>query len=188
MYFVYDTETSGLPRKRKTSYKDNDAYSTCRIVSIAWVVLDAKYEIMTSKYYVVKPSSESIPFSAASIAIHGISNELAQETGIMFNDVVTALTNDIKCCKTLVAHNISFDFGVLLHELNLGGYDSVIHHIFNMNRICTMHEGKKVLGLKKFPRLAELYALLFDGDQFEKAHHALADTEACVKCFIKMNL
>ena len=186
MYFVFDTETSGLPKGRNPCFSDNDAYSSCRIVSIAWIVIDKDFNIENKGYFVVKPSPGCV-ISPGSIAIHGITNEKAHATGYSFSDVSKMMQNDLERCDTLVAHNISFDFGVLLHEFHQVQSNKLVHQMFMMKRVCTMMDGKKLLGVKKWPKLIELYAALFDGAQIQNAHNAMVDTEACADCFIKMN-
>lgn len=181
MYFIFDTETSGLPKKRMANYKDTDAYSTCRIVSIAWVVLGTDLEQVSRGTFLVKPKDFIIPESAT--AIHGITNEEAYNNGYSMTDVVQVLRDDLLKCTHLVAHNISFDFGVLLHECHRIKDVVLVDYLFKMTRECTMQLGKKQLGLKKMPRLAELYSALFNGKELVGAHNAVVDTDCCVECY-----
>jgi DNA polymerase III epsilon subunit-like protein len=181
MYFVFDTETSGLPAKRMPKYTDDDAYSTCRVVSIAWTVVGADFKVLRKGYFLVKPMDFVIPPEAT--AIHGITNQEAYASGYAIADVVAAMRADLLACKCLVAHNISFDFGVVLYELYRIRERGLINHMFGCERLCTMRLGKERLGLKKMPRLGELYAALFDGRVLEGAHNAAVDTDCCVECF-----
>jgi DNA polymerase III epsilon subunit-like protein len=116
-------------------------------------------------------------------AIHGITNQEACASGYAIADVVAAMRADLLACKCLVAHNISFDFGVVLYELYRIRERGMINHMFGCERLCTMRLGKERLGLKKMPRLGELYAALFDGRVLEGAHNAAVDTDCCVQCF-----
>lgn len=184
MYFVFDTETSGLPSKRNAKYTDHDAYSSCRVVSIAWTILNAEFVVESEVYFVIKPKGFVIPDEA--IAIHGITNEVAIATGYEFEAIAHVLEADLKRCNTLVAHNLFFDFGVVLHELHLIGRSDLVDAFFNMARCCTMFMGKQHLKVSKFPKLAELYSALFNGASFENAHNALGDTKACADCFCVM--
>lgn len=182
MYFIFDTETSGLPKKRNADFMDDDSYSTCRMVSMAWIVLSESMEVETKGYFVIKPSPGMV-ISQGSINVHGITNEIARDTGYDFADVVKAFKADIERCTHLVAHNICFDYGVLMHELHCVNNVDMVEHVKRMGRICTMIKGKIYLGAKKWPRLAELYATLFDGAVIENAHNALVDAAACADCF-----
>ena len=181
MYFVFDTETSGLPAKRMPKYTDDDAYSTCRVVSIAWTVVGADFKVLRKGYFLVKPMDFVIPPEAT--AIHGITNQEAYASGYAIADVVAAMRADLLACKCLVAHNISFDFGVVLYELYRIRERGLINHMFGCEQLCTMRLGKERLRLKKMPRLGELYAALFDGRVLEGAHNAAVDTDCCVECF-----
>jgi DNA polymerase III epsilon subunit-like protein len=186
MYFVFDTETSGLPKGRQPSYKDNDAYKSCRIVSIAWTILSSAptYEKIDHGYFVIKPRDFKIPKEAT--AIHGITNEYAHENGHDFATILENLWSSLSKCSHLVAHNTSFDFGVLLHELSLQrglAGRQLINKLFSMERVCTMLQGKKHMKVKKFPKLIELYAHLFDGALLQGAHNAQVDTDCCADCF-----
>ena len=185
MYFVFDTETSGLPKARMPNFRDADAYSTCRIVSIAWTVLDTDFKVKSKGYFLVKPLDFVIPESAT--AIHGITNEQALNSGYVFRDVLKTIRNDLIECNELVAHNLSFDFGVLLHECHRLKDEHMINLLFKMERKCTMLIGKKQLALKKMPRLGELYAALYPGKVLEGAHNAVVDTDCCVDCFCALN-
>ena len=189
MYFVFDTETSGLPRGRQPSFRDDDAYATCRIVSIAWQILSSEFEVMEEDYFLIKPVDFTIPQDA--INIHGITNEYAIEHGHEFATKIDTIWEALQKCTHLVGHNISFDFGVLLHELSIHQHPmhqhpqakAAINKLFEMQRVCTMLTGKRYIKMKKFPKLIELHAHLFDGAQLEGAHNAQVDTNCCVKCF-----
>lgn len=187
MYFVFDTETSGLPRKRNADFMDDDAYASCRIVSIAWIVLSESFDLVTKGYFVIKPAP-GVEISKGSIGIHGITNEIAHETGYELAEVVKTFKADIKRCTHIVAHNISFDYGVLMHELFLLKEDDLIRHLKGMCKTCTMLKGKQYLNAKKWPKLGELYAILFEGKVIKDAHHAMADASACADCFCKMSI
>lgn len=195
MYFIFDTETSGLPKGRYASYKSLDAYETCRIVSIAWIVLpegidpsDSEEIDMTIKKNrfttLIRP--DDFVIGQASINIHGITNERAAREGVPFDSIVPMLEQALNNAHTLVAHNLRFDFGVLLSELHRRGHRSAIDKIFKMERICTMRLGHAVCNQGgHWPKLTHLYATL-TGKELVGAHDALADTTACAECFIKL--
>jgi DNA polymerase III epsilon subunit-like protein len=196
MYFIFDLETSGLPRstvmsssttRRSASqssrtFRSLDAYDSCRIVSMAWIVLDQNFEEIERYYSVVKPKGFEIPQDA--VDIHGITNEIAKETGEDIEILICLLTSAIYTndCTTLVAHNISFDFNALLSEMYRINYKDIINKFFSMERFCTMWKGRKHFELNKAPKLVELYKLC-TFKELQGAHNALHDTEACAECF-----
>jgi len=186
MYFVFDTETTGLPKGRGVSYSDDAAYSSCRLVSIAWQILAAgSLDVISEQYFMIKPTDYVVPQEATNI--HGISHEQAMAEGTPFTEMVDALVTSLNSCKYLVAHNISFDFGVLLHELHCTSNKKAINYVFRMERKCTMLQGKKVMEIKKFPKLIELYVHFFKENPQGDLHNALVDTRACSECFRAMN-
>ncbi len=171
------------------SYRDDEAYKTCRIVSIAWTLLGAgpTYEKIGYGYHVIKPRDFKIPKEATDI--HGITNEYANENGVDFSSILEHMWKDMSKCSHLVAHNISFDFGVVLHELSLQrgiAGRQMINKMFSMDRICTMLQGKKHMKVKKFPKLIELYAHMFNGALLQGAHNAQVDTDCCADCYREM--
>ena len=192
MYFLFDTETTGLPKGFNAKYSDDDAYSNCRIVSIAWFLVDEEsLDIVSENYHLIKPSTYTI--TQESTNIHGITHDFAVANGQPFSEIVQKLTEDLAACQHLVAHNVSFDFGVLLHELHVykaidpRGMAKAINHVFRINRLCTMRQGKQVMVTKKFPKLIELYVHLFDKEPEGTLHNALVDTRVCYECFVAMN-
>ena len=184
MYFLWDTETTGLPKTRQPNYKDLDAYVDCRLVSICWIILDENYETVSTKYHVIKPNGFIIPEDATKI--HGITHDFATETGVPLTDILPDMLIDLKKCTTLVAHNLSFDFGVMLSEFHRYGKRDMINNFFRQTRYCTMFNGRTILGLKKVPTLSSLYETL-TGTVMVGAHNAQVDTECCAKCFVELS-
>jgi len=182
MRIILDVETSGLPGKRYAHYKDLKAYDTSRIVSISWIITTTRNRVVAKHYEVVKPDGFCI--SRESALIHGISQREAIRTGSPFKEVVKKIRRSLEAypCDTFVAHNVYFDFNILLSELYRLGDHALIGQLFKMNRYCTMMNGKKQLELAKFPKLVELYETLMSVPM-ENAHNALADAEGCYECF-----
>ena len=180
---TFDTETTGLPTRRHYSlpnYSDLSAYNTCRMVSISWVCNSPE---PTPIYYIVKP--DGFVSSPESLAIHGITHEHAMEVGVPFDAIMTHLFSDIRSRKItrLVAHNLDFDYKVLCSELLRRGMPERIAELGALQRYCTMLEGRKRIGMQKYPKLAELYKFLTNGDEITHAHNAMYDTLHCYKCY-----
>jgi DNA polymerase III subunit epsilon len=188
MYFVFDLETSGLPKKTTSKlfgpiYKDLDKYDTARIVSISWIVLDATLNNVCCEYHVVKPEGFEVP--EASSRIHGITHQYALANGITLDDVFSkiAFTMRKHQCNTVVSHNIFFDRNVLLSELYRNSkYNGLFYNIMKMDLFCTMQRGKTLMKNNKNPKLKELYEFLFNME-LKNAHNALHDTMNCAECF-----
>ena len=188
---IFDTETTGLPnynrRGIKPDYINTAMYSTCRLVSISWIVADDPSPV----YYIVKPESGTIS-TPESIAIHGITHEIAMERGVPFETIVDHLFIDINRTLAmfdpvrLVAHNLDFDFNVLCSELYRRNMLERLVELKPLKKFCTMLEGQKIMGVSKWPKLAELYRYLNNGEEITNAHNAMYDTIHCYKCYKKL--
>lgn len=187
MYFVFDTETSGLPVFTRTrgyhNPKDYGMYASSRIVSISWIVTDANMDVQSKETHIIRPDGFEI--GKESIAIHGITNEIAHEKGKCIKIVLQRLVDTIGSCKTLVAHNIHFDVNILRAECHRYGFVDLAKDIGGKERYCTMARGKEVLRYHKNPKLSELYTLLC-GEEITNAHDAEFDTWHCYKCFAEL--
>ena len=182
---ILDVETTGLPLKsarRYPYYKDSKSYDTSRVISVSWIITSSKNRVLEKHYYVIKPIDFRI--SRESTTIHGITRRDAMDTGILFTEAVAHLRKSLANhpCKVIVAHNIFFDFNILLSEFYRIRAHDMITAFYSMERFCTMMNGKKKLGLSKFPKLVDLY-LTLTGTKLENAHNALADAEGCSMCF-----
>lgn len=190
MYFVFDLETTGLPRKAscdssaqlKPCYEDLEKFKSARIVSIAWLVLDKSHQEVSSEYHVIKPIGYVIP--KESTKIHGITHDHAAENGIMLSEVVDRILLVLSKygCKFIVSHNIQFDRNILLSELYRGNFKSLLCKLSKLKQYCTMQHGKVRMNIKKYPKLGELYGFLTK-KEMNNAHNALFDTLHCAECF-----
>ena len=183
MYLFFDTETTGFP-----SYPTTDYNNWPRMVQLAWILTDDNGKDIEKHCNIVKPEGFSIPERVSKI--HGITTEIAYNSGIPLDFILRNFLIGLNTANTLVAHNFSFDYGVIRSELQrlkipdfLRGYQ----------RYCTMRSKPIIDYCKilrgdqkpKWPKLTELYNLLFHCE-LQFAHNALADAEACAKCFFEL--
>ena len=111
---VIDTETTGL-FNRNANPENYELYNNARIVEIAWEIYKSSGELINRESYVIKPNGFVIPDSA--IAIHNITNEMANSIGHSIQDVFERLAIVMKDVSTIVAHNFSYDNSIILAEL-----------------------------------------------------------------------
>lgn len=201
MFLVFDTETTGLPsRKSYDNYfspEQLDKYEKSRIVSIAWILCDGP-KIVSKQYHVVKPSDFVIDDKSKATEIHGITQKIALEQGSPLPSILNAFYLDISRCSGIVAHNLAFDKHIILSELyrcvskdvyNKETCEKIITKIKNSTGVCTMKKSCPHLNLlnkygrPKYPKLDELHTHFF-GEPVKNAHNAMADTEACYRCFL----
>jgi len=107
----FDTETTGLPRKRGVSALD-DANVWPDLVTISWQIFEDR-ELVRKESHIVKPDGFKIP--AESVKFHGITTEFAEDHGKPLCDVLIPFSEDVKSCNIIVAHNLEFDKNVIFH-------------------------------------------------------------------------
>ena len=183
MYLFFDTETTGLPSGPVSAYQ-----KWPRIIQIAWLLIDENKDIKSKNSYIIRPEGYEIPERV--IKIHGITMKRALEEGVALDYALHRFLGDANFAKLLVAHNIAYDYGVIRGELLR---KKIPDFLKGYSQFCTM-TSKPVLdycrsfranGSRQCPSLSELYLLLF-GENLYNAHDALADAEACAKCFFEL--
>ncbi len=79
MYLIFDTETTGLPKRWDAPLTDTDNWPRC--IQIAWQLHDEMGRVVEHQDYLVKPEGFNIPYDAEKV--HGISTELALKRGLL---------------------------------------------------------------------------------------------------------
>lgn len=134
----------------------------------------------------MKPDNFVVPPIAANI--HGITTEIAIETGIPIQDVFAKLSAILPSVGTIVAHNIKFDDNVLQSELHRYEMCDMVSTWKTIPKQCTMLMGVPRTANKKWPKLCDLYKLLSGGaEPMGKLHSADTDVALCSYCYFKMN-
>ncbi|MCM4167618.1 DNA polymerase III subunit alpha [Arenibacter antarcticus] len=186
MFLIFDTETTGLPKRWNAPYTDTDNWPRC--IQIAWQLHDDMGRLVESQDYLVRPDGFNIPYDAEQI--HGISTELAQEKGVSIEEVLQKFNEALGKAKFVVGQNVGFD-------LNIMGAEFHRYHVANSLQelpvldTCTEHTAKLCQipggrgGKFKLPTLTELHQYLF-GEPFGEAHNATADVEATTRCFLEL--
>lgn len=179
----FDTETTGLPKNWKASYKDVDNWP--RIVQLAWQLFDENGNLIESENFIVKPKGFEIPFNSSKI--HGISNERANLEGANLETILKEFKQKILGSTLLVAHNMSFDAQVMGSEFYRETSDNPIDKI---DKFCTMDQTVNICKISgeygfKWPKLGELYKHLFSVE-FSETHNAMDDVKATSKCYFEL--
>lgn len=183
---IFDLETTGLPvmtdKRKYHDYKMLDKYDNSRIVQIAYTCVDDNYNVLYERDYKIKGVALN-----GSEKYHGITEDVLEKHGLVFNDIVNNMYYDFAQCNTLIAHNADFDFNVLLSELYRRGYVDFTLMLINKRLICSMHGFKNLVNKKnkwggvKYPSLTELFKFVFGDDyEIENAHDAYYDVKALV--------
>jgi len=186
MYLIFDTETTGLPKKWNAPVSDSDNWPRC--IQLAWQLHDETGKLSSNNSFLIKPENFDIPFESEKV--HGVSTALAMKDGLGLKEVINRFLIDLKKSKYLVGHNVKFDINIIgaeLYRLGIVSNFSQLKVIDTCTEItanlCKLPGGRS--GKFKFPTLIELHDFLFS-DSFEHAHNASADVEATARSFFEL--
>lgn len=196
---IFDTETTGLPKRRNASVSDTDAFPY--IVQWSWMVYDIQeMRIVSLSDYIIRLNGVWIP--KESTKIHGITNTMMRKQGRYFPQVLTEFIADYETCDYLVAHNLEFDRKMI--QVECFRHHLPVQYVWNHKRLkeyCTMKQSKSICGIKatyqyppnqglvyiRFPKLQELHQILFENDTdkstLNNLHNSLMDIIVCFRCF-----
>lgn len=187
-YLFFDTETIDLAYNLDAPTKRFSVWP--RLLQLSWIITDNEGLIIKKEDYIISPDYEDEywEISEEAMSVHGITESKAIQQGVNIKKVLSKFLDDLNQCNCVVAHNSKFDKGVVGAELyRLFGEDI----LSEKETICTMEGTTDLLKIPdpdscyeyyKYPKLQELYHSLF-GKDFDNAHDALSDTQACVDCF-----
>ncbi|BAO75928.1 DNA polymerase III subunit alpha [Winogradskyella sp. PG-2] len=186
MYLIFDTETTGLPKRWDAPITDTDNWPRC--IQIAWQLHDAMGNCIEHQDYLVKPEGFNIPYDAEKI--HGISTDLAQEQGVSLSEVLEKFNEALAKTKYVVGQNVKFDLNIMGAEFVRENLANQLQELLVLDT-CTEHTASlcKIPGGRygkfKLPTLTELHQYLFN-TPFGEAHNATADVEATTRCFFEL--
>ncbi len=186
MYLIFDTETTGLPRRWDAPISDVDNWP--RVVQVAWQLHAQLGNCIDHQDYLVDPEGFNIPYDAEKI--HGISTELVQTEGIPLEGVLQKFNDALQRAQFIVGQNVGFDINVFGAEFYRKQIATTLTELPVLDTctettasLCRIPGGRG--GRFKLPTLSELHAYLFGG-KFEEAHNATADVEATARCFFEL--
>ncbi len=186
MYLIFDTETTGLPKRWDAPLTDTDNWPRC--IQIAWQLHDEMGNLVEHQDYLVQPDGFNIPYDAE--RIHGISTELAQQNGVPLTEVLEKFNIALRKAKFIVGQNVGFDINIMgceFHRMNVDSPMSAMPVLDTCTEVTAdllkLPGGRG--GKYKLPTLTELHEYLF-GEPFAEAHNATADVEATTRCFLEL--
>lgn len=186
MYIIFDTETTGLPKRWDAPITDTDNWPRC--IQIAWQLHDDMGQLIDHEDYLIKPDGFNIPYDSEKI--HGISTELAEKEGVPLVDVLEKFNQALAKAKFVVGQNIGFDINIMGSEFYRYGVHTPLADMPVLDT-CTEITAELLQlpggrgGRYKLPNLTELHNYLF-GVPFAEAHNATADVEATTRCFFEL--
>ena len=186
MYLIFDTETTGLPKRWDAPLSDSDNWPRC--IQIAWQIHDSAGELVAQNDFLIQPEGFSIPFDSEQV--HGISTALATAEGVLLSVVLEEFQAALSQVAYVVGHNVEFDANIMGAEYIRAGLENVLANkpiidtcTEETAQLCQLPGGRG--GKFKLPTLSELYHFLFQ-DVFEEAHNATADVEATSRAFLEL--
>ncbi len=186
MYLIFDTETTGLPKRWDAPITDVDNWPRC--IQIAWQLHDDMGKLVESQDYLIRPDGFNIPYDAEQI--HGISTALAEQEGVPLSEVLEKFNTAMAKTKFIVGQNVGFDVNIMGAEYHRMGVDNPLQELPVLDTcteetamLCKIPGGRG--GKFKLPTLTELHEHLFN-EPFAEAHNATADVEATTRCFLEL--
>jgi len=186
MYLIFDTETTGLPKRWNAPITDTDNWPRC--IQIAWQLHDEMGNLVDHQDYLVRPDGFNIPYDAEQI--HGISTALGEQDGIPLSEVLEKFNEAMARTKFIVGQNVGFDLNIMGAEFHRMGFENPLQELPVLDtcteytaQLCQIPGGRG--GKFKLPTLTELHEYLFGGP-FSEAHNATADVEATTRCFLEL--
>ena len=186
MYLIFDTETTGLPKRYDASISDLDNWPRC--VQIAWQLHGPMGELLEQNEFLVQPDGFNIPYDAEKV--HGISTALATQDGKPLDEILDAFEVTLQKTQFLVGQNVGFDINIIGAEFLRAGREEPLSALPVLDTcteasaaLCEIPGGRG--GKFKLPTLTELHFFLFESP-FDEAHNASADVEATARCFFEL--
>ena len=196
---VFDTETTGLPKKYIPAEQDLDNYPN--VLQLAGQLIEVDLDnidnskVLYSLNCLVNPyrNGKPVAIHPKAEAVHGISFEKAAAAG---DDMFTVAMLHQGLCNSadfIVCHNYFFDKNVMASELLRLGIEPKYKK--GAKVFCTMRYSTDLLKLPgkfggqfKFPNLAELFNHLTGNDLSDhfEAHNAQGDVGATVVCLLEL--
>jgi len=197
-FIIFDIETTGLPKSYNAHFSDNKAYDSSRIVQIAWKLFDAGCASANAPASPSCISTESFiiqcdGFRIANSHFHGITEERSELEGVPLETALRAFYRDALMADMLIAHNIQFDYNILLnHVFRIKDFEC-IQRLVSMQKLCTMKSTTDVCRLSgrngkgfKYPKLVELYQYVFSKPPLYPQHDAGWDVVTLSECVLEL--
>ncbi len=186
MYLIFDTETTGLPKRWNAPITDTDNWPRC--IQIAWQLHDEMGNLVEHQDMLIQPDGFNIPYEAEQI--HGISTALAEQDGVSLSEALELFNDALSKAKFVVGQNVDFDVNIMGCEFHRLSVENSLTELPVLDtcteataELCRIPGGRG--GKFKLPTLTELHEYLF-GEPFAEAHNATADVEATTRCFLEL--
>lgn len=134
MYLIFDTETTGLPKRWDAPITDTDNWPRC--IQIAWQLHDAMGKLIEHQDFLIRPEGFNIPYDAEQI--HGISTALAEQEGVALAEVLEKFNAAMAKTTFIVGQNVGFDVNIMGAEFHRLGVENPLQTLPVLDT-CTEH-------------------------------------------------
>jgi DNA polymerase III epsilon subunit-like protein len=157
---VFDVETTGLlPKQERGKPIQLEKYP--HILQMSFVEYDlCEHKLIQSTDAYIK-IDDKVEISQFVRDMTGITNEVCQERGVNFVDVLDKFYDAYNRCDVLVAHNMEFDEKMIMIEIErnrrtilekmpycLTLFNPIFEKVKNIERYCTMKKGTSLCNLE----------------------------------------
>jgi DNA polymerase III epsilon subunit-like protein len=167
---IFDTETTGLLMPSAA-----DLFSQPFLVEFYGIRVDKEWNVIDEFETFAKPP---IPIPEDSIRVHNITDEMVSDAP-SFIQIADRLIEFFFGVEIAVAHNATYDMGVLLHELER--YDLQYKFPWPPKQHCTVEISKPIKN--KMLNLDTLYEIATGKPRSGIAHRAKQDVIDLARCY-----
>jgi DNA polymerase III epsilon subunit-like protein len=177
-YLIFDTETTGLPKK-------ND-FSLINMIELGYIILDEDFKIVKESNNLVKGDFE-IPEIITKLT--GITKNKIDENGNDINKVLKEFINDIRSVDYILAHNNRFDLGILKKEMerldNSYYFKELVMKKINLDTIQIFKKNIKKEKIENY-KLQTIFNHFYNKEDFIQTHRAIDDCHMVYKSLLYM--
>ena len=158
---------------------------------MAWIVTNSELNTIKKTSCFITGQNKINQDFHKELSIEKIENEGKSPKNVL-NDFITDINKVLNNDGKLVSHNCEFDINILFNECFYASID-INKDLILDNSICTKESTTDICKLTpkigihyKYPKLSELYTVLYGKNPDKKLHRALNDTEILLDCAKKL--
>lgn len=187
---IFDTETTGLPKKPKPNVSNTNKWP--HIIQLSYILFDTVTNDIIEIFDEIIKLGADVEISEGSVKIHGITRSKSNRSGICIKKALDHFKEALAQAECIVGHNLLFDKEMIMVESNRVNQKQ---YFSKKKEFCTMKNGKTICKIErqgnngdvyfKYPSLSELHVKLFKHTP-KGTHDSMADVLICLRCYIYM--
>lgn len=188
-FLIFDTVTTEMLSEHDMDFP--------HIIELSFLLINENGDIIKEYSNLIIPNGWEIPNEKSWID-NGYSNKNNINNGVEILNALAQFFYALAEADYIVAHNLDFDYGVLISEFMR--YKRYLNHTFinemlisfEYRKICTMQQSAEYCKIPKinmidyeYPRLQELYFKLFE-KKYDTKHSLLEEVHIIKECFFRL--